>query len=88
MFYVNFLNNITELCDCVNIHGEYLVSDIGILFSKDIVAIDRASIDLINEKAGKNLFKELFPHINIEDVFSYAEKLGMGSSDYELVKIK
>jgi len=57
MFYVNFLNNITELCDCVNIHGEYLVSDIGILFSKDIVAIDRASIDLINEKARQKPFQ-------------------------------
>ena len=88
MFYVNFLNNITRLCDCVNIHGEPLVPDIGILFSKDIVAVDRASIDLINEKAGKNLFKELYPNIQWLDIFSYAEKLGMGSTDYELVKIK
>jgi len=88
MFYVNFLNNITRLCDCANVHGEYLVPDIGILFSKDIVAIDRASIDLINERAGKDLFKELYPDILWENIFSYAEKLGMGSSDYELVKIK
>ena len=88
MFYVNFLNNITQLCDCVNIHGEDLVPDIGILFSKDIVAADRASIDLINEKTGTNLFAELFPQINIENIFSYAEELGMGSSQYELVKIK
>lgn len=88
MFYVNFLNNITPLCDCANIHGEHLVQDIGILFSKDIVAIDRASIGLINEKVGKNLFRELHPNIRWEDVFSYAEELSMGSSDYELVKTK
>ncbi len=88
MFYVNFLNNITRLCDCANIHGEYIVPNIGILFSKDIVAIDRASIDLINERAGKDLFKELYPDILWENIFSYAEKLGMGSSDYELVKIE
>jgi len=88
IFYVTFLNNITRLCDCVNIHGEHLVPDIGILFSKDIVAIGRASIDLINKQAGKNLFRELYPDIQWENIFSYAEKLGMGSSDYELVKIK
>jgi len=57
-------------------------------FQRDIVAIDRASIDLINEKVGKNLFEELFPEIKLDNVFSYAEELGMGSSDYELVKIK
>lgn len=88
MFYVNFINNLTRHCDCMNIHGEHLLPDIGILFSKDIVAVDRASIDIINEKAGKNLFEELFPDIKLEHVFSYAEKLGMGSSEYELVKIK
>ena len=88
MFYVTFLNNITRLCDCVNIHGEHLVPDIGILFSKDIVAIDRASIDLVNKKVGKNLFKELYPNIQWENIFFYAEKLSMGSSDYELVEVK
>ncbi|HEX37913.1 MAG TPA: DUF362 domain-containing protein [Candidatus Cloacimonetes bacterium] len=88
IFFVNFLNNITKLCDCVSIHGEQLVPDIGILFSKDIVAVDRASIDLLNEAAGRNILKKLFPDIEWEDTFSYAEKLGMGSIDYELVKIK
>ncbi len=88
MFYVTFINNLTSHCDCMNIHGEHLMPDIGILFSKDIVAIDKASIDLINEKAGKDLFKELFPQIEWERTLSYAQKLGMGSMDYELVKIK
>ncbi|MBC8525700.1 MAG: DUF362 domain-containing protein [Candidatus Cloacimonetes bacterium] len=87
MFFVNFLNNITALCDCVQIHGERLIPDIGILFSDDIVAIDKASIELVNEKAGEDLFKSLYPKIDWRRQLQYAEQLGLGIEDYELIKI-
>ncbi len=87
VFYVNFLNNITNLCDCTPIHGIREIPDIGILFSKDIVSIDKASLDLINKSAGFNLFQKLHPKADIEKQLIYAEKSGLGSRDYELIKI-
>ena len=88
MFYINFLNNITELCDCTPIHGERIISDIGILFSEDIVAIDKASIDLFIKKAGKDLFTSLYPKTDWTKQLQYAESLGLGNQNYELVEIK
>lgn len=47
VFYINFLTNITALCDCWGFTTPSLVPDIGIMASKDIVAIDRACLDAI-----------------------------------------
>jgi len=47
VFYINFLTNITALCDCWGLTTPPLVPDIGIMASRDIVAIERASIDAI-----------------------------------------
>ncbi|RLC46379.1 MAG: hypothetical protein DRH57_06170 [Candidatus Cloacimonadota bacterium] len=87
VFYVNFLNNITNLCDCTPIHGIKEIPDIGILFSSDIVSIDKASLDLINESAGYNLFQKLHPKANVEKQLIYAEKLGLGCIEYEIIKV-
>lgn len=87
IFFVTFLNNITELCDCAPIHGERLIPDIGILFSKDIVAIEQASIDLVNEVAGKDLFGSIHPVVNWQEQLLYAEQLGMGTREYDLKKL-
>ena len=47
VFYINFLVNITAICDCWGFTLPALVPDIGIMASKDIVAIERASLDAI-----------------------------------------
>jgi uncharacterized Fe-S center protein len=47
VFYINFLTNITALCDCWGMSTPPLVPDIGIMASKDIVAIEKASLDAI-----------------------------------------
>lgn len=88
MFFINFLNNITALCDCTPMHGERIIPDIGILFSEDIVAIDKASIDLFIEKAGKDLFKNLYPKTDWKKQLQYAERLGLGNQKYELINMK
>ncbi|MDD5295032.1 MAG: DUF362 domain-containing protein, partial [Patescibacteria group bacterium] len=46
-FYINFLINITEKCDCANEEMSPMTSDIGLLASPDPVAIDQASYDLV-----------------------------------------
>lgn len=47
VFYINFLTNITAICDCWGLTTPALVPDIGIMASTDIVAIERACMDAI-----------------------------------------
>lgn len=46
-FFINFLLQITSICDCWGIGSPSIVNDIGVLGSRDIVAIEQASLDLI-----------------------------------------
>jgi hypothetical protein len=85
--FINFLNFITRLCDCCATTGGPVVPDIGILASSDPVAIDNASVNLVNEAGKRDVFRELYPGKNWEFQLNYAEKLGMGTRDYELVRI-
>lgn len=76
--YINFVMNITNRCDCEPKKLKILMDDIGILISTDPVAIDRACYDLVKQN-GKRFrgFKQ----------FEYAEKIGLGSTNYELIEI-
>ena len=47
VFYINFLTNITAICDCWGISTPAVVPDIGIMAGTDIVAVERASLDAI-----------------------------------------
>ncbi len=99
--YINFLTDITPDCDCVPWSDAPLVPDIGILASNDPVALDYASYNLVNQQKG---FKESMLHGNYEEEadkfkgvwkkvdgviqLKYAEKIGLGSMDYELISIE
>lgn len=50
--YLNLVIDVTENCDCVLYTGRNIVPDIGILAARDPVAIDQASVDLINAYHG------------------------------------
>ncbi|MFH1641285.1 MAG: DUF362 domain-containing protein [Nanoarchaeota archaeon] len=80
-YYVNVLENITKYCDCVSSPGKPVLDDIGIVMGKDIVSVEKASLDLINKKAGKDLFKELNKKSPIGHIIE-AEKLGLGEAEY------
>ncbi|MBU1974922.1 MAG: DUF362 domain-containing protein [Nanoarchaeota archaeon] len=95
--YINFLMNITPACDCWPVSNAYFVHDIGILASSDLLAIDKASIDLVQKSAGNpnsklknpktnDKFKDLWG-IDVMQHFSYGKKIGLGSMDYELVNV-
>ena len=85
--FINFLNFITRLCDCCATSAGPVVPDIGILASSDPVAIDEASVNLVNEVGKRDVFRQLYPGKNWEFQLNYAQKLGIGTRDYELVKI-
>jgi uncharacterized Fe-S center protein len=87
--YINVLKNISVDCDC-DAHGAApKCADIGILGSTDIVAIDKASLDLVyglpaeqNHDIIERIESRSGPH-QIE----YMKTLGMGDADYDLVRL-
>lgn len=97
LFYINFLIDITPNCDCMGASDNSIVEDIGVLASFDPVAIDQASIDLVNKarrtensvlkKGGEDVFKVLHSHTNPAHQITYGEKIGLGTTKYELVSI-
>ena len=98
--FINFLTNISPACDCYGHNDAPVVPDIGIMVSRDPVAIDQASVDMVNAKAatedsslkeygaaGEDKFKNLYPGIDWTIQLDYAEEIGLGKREYELVKI-
>ncbi|MCX7944926.1 MAG: DUF362 domain-containing protein [Deltaproteobacteria bacterium] len=97
--YFNFLMNITPDCDCCDWSDNRLTPDIGILASKDPVAIDEASIHLFNKAPISPLsimekfvdvqdkLKTLRPKIDYSIILRHAEKIGLGSRRFELIEI-
>ena len=59
----------------------------GIFASTDPVAIDKASLDLVNDICGKEIFKEFHPGKNPMQQLEYAQRLGLGNLEYELIRV-
>lgn len=85
--YITFVMNVTPLCDCVPWSGRPIANDIGILASKDPVALEQACYDLVCKEMGHDVFKHAHPRINATRVIDYAYEMGMGNKDYELIKL-
>lgn len=82
--FFNFALCVTSQCDCMSKPSAPIIPDLGILASLDPVTVDTATIDLLNQNAGTDLFKKYYPNINYMTQFDYAVKIGLGSKDYEL----
>ncbi|HTX61640.1 MAG TPA: DUF362 domain-containing protein [Methanobacterium sp.] len=98
--YINFLTDITPDCDCVPWSDAPLVPDIGILASKDPVALDNASLNLVNQQKGfkdsmlqhnherdADKFKGVWGKVDGTIQLEYAQKIGLGSMNYDLIRI-
>lgn len=80
---INFLHNITKNCDCMSKSESPIVPDVGIVGGVDPVAVDKATLDIIGIEVFRKIFTEIDPLIQIR----HAEKIKLGSSQYELVEI-
>jgi hypothetical protein len=85
--YFNFLTHFTKECDCYGKAQDKETEDIGILASYDPVAIDQASVDLLKDRAGEDLLRKLWPENDYNIQLGHAEKIGLGTRDYELIQI-
>jgi hypothetical protein len=85
VIYLNELKRISKSCDCDPTHNPIICPDIGYLVSDDIVAIDKASLDLINDVKG-NIFKKE-NKVNPYKQIYFGEEIDLGSSSYQLIKL-
>jgi len=99
-FFLNFLTNISPACDCLTHNDAPIVNDIGIMASKDPVAIDQASVDMVNsqkasdgscltasKEPGEDKFRNIYPKIEWQIQLEHAQKIGLGNRKYELITI-
>ncbi|MDR3555262.1 MAG: DUF362 domain-containing protein [Syntrophobacteraceae bacterium] len=85
--FLNFALRINKECDCWRYGNQRIAPDVGIFASTDPVAIDKASQDLVNAACGKDVFKEFHPDQHPHLQLEYARDIGLGSIDYELIKV-
>jgi uncharacterized Fe-S center protein len=99
IIFINVLNEIQPECDCMPTADVPIIQDLGILISEDIVAIEKASIDMLRSspplpgsyaqdkevREGEDILMKLHKKPYMMQV-EEAERLGLGSSAYELVK--
>ena len=82
--------NMSVDCDCCAKAEDPCMKDIGILASLDPVAIDRACLDLVysSDDPGKATLIKRIESLNGALTPETAEKLGLGTSDYELITVE
>ncbi len=93
LLYVNVVVDVSPDCDCMRDAEPPFVSDLGVLASRDPVALDQACLDLVNSEArvrrpglsGKgDLFQALRPSTRGQEQLAHAERVGLGSRNYVL----
>ena len=100
VLYFNFVLEVQPECDCMPMADTPLVQDQGILASTDIVAVEQATLDLINNgtplpeslaedrglKTGQRILAEALGKDGQLHVDA-AARIGLGSQEYELIEV-
>ena len=88
--FVNVLRNMSVSCDCEGVAAEPVVTpNIGILASRDILAIDQASVDLVYALKAEDrhaLVERIETRHGLRQL-TYMKELGMGNDRYHLIDI-
>lgn len=90
ILYINVANNLSVDCDCCAEPEPIKMEDIGIFASLDPVAVDRACVDAVysSKDPGKVHLIERMEERNGTYLLQYAEELGLGNNDYELINVE
>ena len=87
--YITVMNALSVDCDCDSHQGDPVMADLGIVASLDPVANDQAFIDMVWNSADPGA-KKLQARVDRQvgrHITEYAESLGLGSTDYELIEL-
>ena len=98
-FHISLISDVSPNCDCHSENDASIIPDLGMLASFDPVALDVACVDLCQKaprlagtvldgapKKG-DIFDITHPVTHWRDAVDHAVRIGLGSADYELVKI-
>ena len=99
-FHISLVVDVSPNCDCHSENDVPIVPNVGMFASFDPVALDMACADAVNKQpviAGSVLselphehhdhFKNNHPETNWMSCVDHAEKLGIGTKEYELIEI-
>jgi uncharacterized Fe-S center protein len=102
-FHINFIMDVSPNCDCWNCNDAAIVPNIGIAASFDPVALDKACADMVTQAGAiphtvlnvrqygelqdTDKFTMIHPNTNWQAGLKYAETIGVGKLEYELVKV-
>ena len=96
-FHINMLIDVSPYCDCHAENDLPLIPDVGMFASFDPVAIDAACADMANkqpvihgcalEQESGDHFNHMHPTTDWRGCLVHAEKIGVGTMDYELIEI-
>ena len=88
--FINVMRNMSVSCDCEGVAAEPVVTpNVGIVASKDILAVDQASVDLIyamKQEDKKALVERMETRHGLRQL-SYMKELGEGNDRYRLIDV-
>ena len=102
-FHISLVIDVSPNCDCHSENDMAIVPNVGMFASFDPVALDMACVDAVNaqpplrgsaadgedhtECHAHDHFQHIHPDTNWRSCLEHGEKIGLGTRDYELIKI-
>ena len=101
-FHISLVIDVSPNCDCRPENDMAIVPNVGMFASFDPVALDMACVDAVNAQTPlrgsaaddahakahvHDHFQRLHPDTNWRSCLEHGEKIGIGSREYELIKI-
>ena len=101
-FHISLVIDVSPNCDCRPENDMAIVPNVGMFASFDPVALDMACVDAVNAQTPlrgsaaddahakahvHDHFQRLHPDTNWRSCLEHGEKIGIGTRDYELIKI-
>ncbi len=101
-FHISLVVDVSPNCDCHSENDMAIVPNVGMFASFDPVALDMACVDAVNAQAPlrgsaadgahgheheHDHFQRIHPDTNWRSCLEHGEKIGIGSREYELIKI-
>lgn len=99
-FHINLVIDVSPFCDCHAENDAAIVPDVGFFASFDPVALDVACADAVNAQPAisnsllgeaeqdDDHFHAVSPTTNWKSCVEHAEKIGIGTMEYELIEVK
>ncbi|PKN27300.1 MAG: hypothetical protein CVU65_02915 [Deltaproteobacteria bacterium HGW-Deltaproteobacteria-22] len=87
MVYISVMANISKGCDCARTHQKPFMGDVGILASLDMLAIDNAAHDMVNQAAGhEDIWKDK-NSVSGRLQLTHGAEVGLGNTAYKLINL-